>query len=293
MTDGSNGTQEPDAPAHVWTSVPVRMAAFLTACYVGWHLLTPRLPPLGPVTGTLLSVTASVTLSIGIIYHVARVATALRGEIAGAVVCLGIWAVILYVLRPADDQRLVAAVTSHTFFLFGATFAGKALTRAVGNVNLLLPIAVVAVVFDTVYVFWGPTGHMVEVMPQVVAHLSMPIPAVGGSEASGPVSKGYVATTLGPGDLLFVAFLLAAALRLKLNARGTYLSMVPLVIAGLLFVVATGKSLPGWLVFTPGFIAANYHYFHYTAQEKRAMLQAGAVLAVIVALTIIAFHGQQ
>ncbi|MFQ6098702.1 MAG: hypothetical protein ACE5O2_13325, partial [Armatimonadota bacterium] len=273
-----------------WVSVPARMAALLAGVYVAWCVVAPGLPPMGRIAGTLLSVTVSTALSVGVIYHTARVPTTVRGEIVGALLCVGMWVGLLWLSGQAKEDARVGAVVGQTFFIFGATFAAKGIARTVRHANLLLPIAVVAVIFDAVYVFWGPTGRFVDVAPDAVAQVSVAIPVVGGVRAPEATQQGFLQTSAGPGDILFVAFILAACLRLRLNARGAYMAIVPLIIAAACFVEATGLPLPGWLVIAPGFLATNYEHFVYTPDEKRAMLQAALAVVILVAVTLAAFH---
>ena len=137
-----------------------------------------------------------------------------------------------------------------------ANFSKLAATTALGFwfVTLFetaLWIALVALVIpwvDTISVYRGPTGNIVEHHPQVFTNVSFAFPVPGGNDAA----------RLGPPDLFFFAFFLAAAatfgLRVKLTAVCLALSIgVTIAVA----VALESSGVPALVGISLGFLLPN------------------------------------
>ena len=157
------------------------------------------------------------------------------------------------------------------------TFCGIALSRIVREPNVLLPVALVAMPVDYIGAMTGIgfTQNVVQSHPEIVRAVSVPVPTVGGLHPLG---------FIGPGDALFLAFFLAAVLRLDLNTRGTFWWMYGLLTAALLFVLRTGIDVAALVPMGLAVLIANGRLMRLQRSEVYATVYAVTlILALIVA----------
>ena len=160
------------------------------------------------------------------------------------------------------------------------TFLGIALSRIVREVNVLLPVALVAMPIDYLGAM-TPIGFTQNVMtqhPAMVQAVSVPVPTLGGLHPIG---------FIGPGDALFLAFFLAVVQRLALNMRGTFWGMYVLLTLTMLIVLTTGANIAALVPMGLAVLIANGPSFRLQRSEVFATLYA----AVLVLVLVVAFYG--
>jgi hypothetical protein len=139
---------------------------------------------------------------------------------------------------PAADFGKLAAATLLAFWF--VQFFESALWVAL--------LAVIVPWVDAYSVWRGPTGSIVKHHPQVFTSLSFAFPVPGEHEAA----------RLGPPDLLFFAFFLAAAAQFHLRTAATWVAMVALLGATIAITVWLDLSgLPALPALAVGFLVAN------------------------------------
>lgn len=164
----------------------------------------------------------------------------------------------------------------------GCTFLGILLSPIIREPNVLLPVALVAMPIDYLGAMTaiGFTKQMVEKHPGIVKGVSVPVPGVGGAAHHAGLAP---IAFIGPGDVLFVAFFFAVALRLNMNVRGTFWGIYGLLTAAMIYVLSPGSINVGALV--PMGIAvliANYSYFKLKREEVFATLYATLLVLALV-----------
>jgi hypothetical protein len=174
-------------------------------------------------------------------------------------------------------------------FLIACAFLGRLLSRLIRDVNMLVPIAVVLLIVDIFTVFAGPTGVALDKAPDLVAKLSIGLPAIG--SAAGPEgARGFAfIATAGLGDFIFLAFFFAATWRYRLRFERTFWYICILValamLASLMVMVLPGIPLLPFVAI--GFLLANRGQFSFSAQEKLYFLIAIIFIGVLIAIGIL------
>jgi hypothetical protein len=172
-----------------------------------------------------------------------------------------------------------------------AVLVGRLVSRVIREGKLLLPVAVAASLADIFTVFWGPVGKIAEQAPQVANALSAQAPA---AEVAKQVAA-PVLTYVGIGDFLFLAVFLSVALRYGMNAVGAlWAAFVAMVAAAVVLAVWQPAGIPGLPFISVGVLLVNWRYLSFTAEEKRSLWIAGALLVVvigIVAVLAVRSHG--
>lgn len=263
-----------------WYSLPVRMAAFVSFLYLALRLVERHLEWPGRAA-VALALALELLLSMAIVYYACRVRVRLAAEVGALLAFVGLWVLFSFVFTGLGEGAYISQLAAQICLLYGAAFCGQVLARALRGPNILLPLAVVAAVFDIAYLVSGPTGQLLKTAPELYARLSVGLASFAGAPAGRVVG-------MGTGDVLLLAVLFSGALRFGLNARGTFWWVFPLALIGLL-VAASGWAVPGTVLIVVGFALANYGSFRFTREEKQAMLYAGLVLCVVLPLILMAF----
>lgn len=248
--------------------------------------VTPMVRGVPPLVGTVVVTTLFIVATLLVAAAVARWPMGCWAEVWGMMVGVGLW----YVLAGAGEEkttaRLLTVPAADVCFLLACVLAGRLLSRMIGERNLLLPVALVLAVADVFTVFFGPTGAALEHVPELVTNLSVKVPQVG--SAAGPEGAAGLAhiATMGPGDLVFAALFFAAAVRLGLSLRASFVGILIPVVVGLVgFLLVPGLvGVPVLPLMALGFLVAHRGQFRLSREERRSVLIAAVVLVVLFAL---------
>ena len=307
MITGSEAVATPAASPGRWSErYPARAAGayaavYLAAAYAGGALALLHLPR--PALAVLVTVvgTGATALSLLLVLSVCRVRLPLRAEAAllfpvtlifllarpevtvPLVLRLGMPPKVLlamgrlFIWPSRDLQDLVGNVA----LILWAVLIGRMVSRIIREGKLLLPVAVIASLVDIFTVFWGFVGHAAEKAPHVVQALSAQAPAV---EVAKQVNA-PILTYIGIGDFLFIAMFLSVALRYALPAsRAMWAAFVSMLVAALVLTIFAPPGIPGLPFISVAVLLVTRRYFTFTAEEKRALVVAGAIVLAIAAL---------
>jgi len=281
-------------PAHSIGSVPpLRVFPWwLMLTLVGIYLLlalTPLVSVGNPLVNSVLATLLFVALSVALVLQMARPGLTPLWELYFAVVSAGAWYAALWAAGQGDLLRLYLQPVASLCFVLACVFLGRLLSRILRDPNILLPVAVVAILADLFTVTVGPTGKALEVAPELVEKFSVGLPQAG--SAAGPEGAAGLTmlATMGVGDFVFLALFLTAAARFSFSLpRGAKL-IIALVCAALVIYFAlpfVGLALPGipLLPFIAGgFLIAYWGHFRLTPTETKALLWGALLLAAILA----------
>jgi hypothetical protein len=186
---------------------------------------------------------------------------------------------IAELLKITPEQQLFGNIA----LILWAVFLGRLVSRVIREGKLLLPVAVVASIADIITVFWGVVAHLTEKAPEVVEAFSTraPVPPP-------PVSL-PVLTSVGLGDFMFLAVFLTVVARYTMNAaRALWFTLVLMLVAPLAFWVwPKAPGMPGLPFISLAVLGANWRYLRFTRDEKRALVFAGALVAIVTAWIVL------
>ncbi|HEY3398189.1 MAG TPA: hypothetical protein VGM19_11095 [Armatimonadota bacterium] len=251
--------------------------------------LTPQISLGGGLADLLSSVGVTLiftALSVALAVQVARWRLRPLLEVFGAVLAAGVWQGAT-ALSDGPGTRLYLGPLANVAFILVCLLAGRLLSRLLRDRNILLPVAVVAILADIFTVAIGPTGRALQQAPELVEKFSVGLPQLG--SAAGPQGAAGLAmlATMGVGDFVFLALFLTAAARFAFPLRRGALIIAPLVCLALLSYFALpllGIVLPGvpLLPFIAGgFLLAYGRRFSLSPEEKRGLIWAGVLLVVL------------
>ena len=278
-------------PAQARTRSPVRTAGLALLAYVGFNLLMPLVPlpqhPLSrPVVITLVLLPTLTFMLLQLWLALNVVATRPRPMVSGllAVICavLGAGLYGLSLRYGTHHPPVWIEFGQGLAVTLGCTFLGILLSPIIREPNVLLPVALVAMPIDYLGAMTaiGFTKQMVERHPGIVKGVSVPVPRVGGAAHHAGLAP---IAFIGPGDVLFIAFFFAVAVRLTMNVRGTFWWIYGLLTATMIYVLSPGSVNVGALV--PMGIAvllANFSYFKLKREEVFATLYATILVLALV-----------
>ena len=270
---------------------PVQTAGLALLAYVAFNLLLPfvRLPShkLGlPLIITLVLSSTLAFMLLQLWLALAVVATRPRPAVSAllAVACavLGAGLFVLSLRYGMHHPPLWIEFGQGLAVTLGCTFLGILLSPIIREPNVLLPVALVAMPIDYLGAMTaiGFTKQMVERHPEIVKPLSVPVPSVGGAAHHAGLAP---IAFIGPGDVLFVAFFFAVALRLNMNVRGTFWWIYGLLTATMIYVLSPGSINVGALVpMGLAVLIANFSYFKLKREEVFATLYATLLVLALV-----------
>ncbi|MFQ5810262.1 MAG: hypothetical protein ACE5JM_11640, partial [Armatimonadota bacterium] len=263
-------------------------AVALGLLYVVLSIVGHELPlPDSPVS-TVVSVIVGLLLLVGVMYYVARIPALPRAALVTGAALLLAWAWLAFLMRAGQARPGLPSAAADVCLAAAAGGLGKFAVRFVNARNLLLPIAVVAAVFDVVYVYCGPLEAQRAIggraLSESLAPVTAAVTALGGKSIPGATRHGVLGG-VGFGDLAILAFFFTAAVRFGMDAARSFWYILPLVVIAFMVAVQYG-SVPGWVPIGMGFILANHRFFRFTDEEKRAMLYAGPVVLLLAAALI-------
>lgn len=263
--------------------------ALLVLTLVGMYallVLTPLVPGVGPEIGAPL---VTILFTFG-----ALAAASLSGRLGlspwhelGALV-LGVanWLVYAVLGGAGPLARLTLVPAADLFLVFAMIVGGLLLSRIVREPALIIPVAIVLGLADVFTVYLGgPTGEALAKMPEVVAAVSVKLPAVG--SAAGPEGIEGLAhiATLGPGDTFFAALFFALVIRFGLSMTRTFWWLFGVTGVALALVVAIPgmPPVPVLPLMAVGFLIANWDRVKLSRQEWLYVAIAFAVVVVLFA----------
>ena len=288
-------TQALEAPPASNSGGAGRTAALAVSAYIAFNLLLPLIPfhphhlPLG-IVFLLLVVPTSVFMLLQL--WLSRALVGLRPGVGLSLAVAGLsvvaWLGVLFFVHPhrgwGPSANITLALLRSLLLGFSitacCTFLGIALSRIVREINVLLPVALVAMPIDYIGAMTpiGFTQNAVAQHPEIVRAVSVPVPTVGGLHPIG---------FIGPGDTLFLAFFLAVVQRLSLNMRGSFWGMYVLLTLTMLIVLTTGANIAALVPMGLAVLIANGPAFKLQRSEVFATLYAAALVLVLV----VAFYG--
>jgi hypothetical protein len=209
---------------------------------------------------------------------VVRIKMRLRHEIVLAVVFGAAWAVCAYSLQHYKIRSLytnatITVITNIALTVCLAAF-GCLLSRIVREAKILFPISIVAGLIDIVGAMTpvGFTAHVVQHSMKTVASVSVKVPVYHNIQ---------LINTIGPGDLLFIAFFFAVVTHHGMNVKGTFWMVYAALLLSLFAIMSPYVSQIGALAPMGVAVAvSNYKYFKFTREETFAMIYAGTIALV-------------
>lgn len=159
--------------------------------------------------------------------------------------------------------------------ILAASSLGYAVSLAIRDKNLLLPVVMFAACIDFWTVNFGPVHTMLNRAPDVAAAVSVPIPQAGNPSLS-------LAPMIGPGDFIFMALVFAVVHRFGMNAKRNYKFVLAMMTLGMLAVlfISLLPYLPALMVLAVAVIAGNWREFKLSREEKISTAIVGVLLAV-------------
>jgi len=276
-------------------SQATKTALLAVLIYAAFNLLLPLIPlpahrPPAALLFLIVVVPTAAFMLLQLWLALSLVNLRLRPALAGlaAVISISLWIVILFLIHPhfgLTHTANFALYLLRQFLLglavtFAATFLGITLSPIVREINVLLPVALVAMPIDYLGAMtpMGFTQNMVSQHPQFVQALSVAVPKIGGVRHGGLHPIGFI----GPGDVLFLAFFFAIVLRLNLNVKGTFWIMYGLLTATLLIVILPGGiNIAALIPMGLAVLIANWRYFKLKRDEVFATIYAGIVVIAL------------
>ena len=280
----------------------VREIALLSIlCYVAFSVCIPliRLPRLhGHAMHSLVnwSTLATTFLFMFLQLWLPRSLVALKmkagAALGAAAICAVCWLGLFSLLAHARMHHhpmysldiVVGATGAPVALTVGLSCLGLLLSRIIREVNVLLPVAFIAMPIDYIGAM-TPTGYtadMVRHHPSVVQSVSVGVPVFHGVAPIG---------FIGPGDVLFVAFFLAVVQNLELNTKGTFWLMFALLTATMIVVTILGVNVAALVPMGFAVLIANFRYFHLRRSEVFATIYATLiVLALATAFFVYSHH---
>jgi len=262
-----------------------REALILAITYYTILAALPHIGGVPPIIGIVAGTVVFLLLCLAVIRNIALWdMRPLHEFFLFAFPLTGWYSVTLYATQYQAAVPFLSPLAS-LLFLVACAFLGRLLSRLIRDVNMLVPIAVVLLLVDIFTVFVGPTGVALDKAPDLVAKLSIGLPAIG--SAAGPQGAGGFAfiATAGLGDFIFLAFFFVATWRYGLRFERTFwyiFAFVALAMLGSLMVVFL-PGIPLLPFVAMGFLLANIGQFSFTAQEKLYFLIALVFIAALIA----------
>lgn len=271
---------------------PLQMALLALGTYVAFELLLPvvplprhRLPLVLLGSLVIISTAAFMLLQLWLAQAVVNLKPRLAVSAALVALFVALWIpnylYLEHVRALHHPPPFLALLSQALIITLGGAFLGILLSRIIREANVLLPVALVAMLVDLVGAMTsiGFTQNVVASNPALVRGVSVPVPTVG---SAGPHGGLHILGFIGPGDALFMAFFFAVALRLGLNVRGTFWWMYGLLTVTMLAVLFTGINIAALIPMGLAVLIANRRYFRLKREEIFATVYAALLILVLV-----------
>jgi hypothetical protein len=269
MQSDKRGDSEAEAPGgrDDWAAMIALGLLYVVLSVVGDRLPMPR-----SSVSTIVSIVITLLVLVGAIYYLARIPVHPTRALVLGVGLLLVWGWLALVARAGATRPSIGAAVADVCLVAAAANLGKFAVRFVNARNILLPIAVATAIFDIVYVFGGPMETQRAIGGGALSVVTAAVPALGGNQIPGASKKGILGG-IGFGDLAILGFFFTAALRFGMDAARSFWYILALTVVA--FTIAVRYTdVPGWVPISLGFVLANYRFFRFTSEEKRAMLYA-------------------
>lgn len=204
-------------------------------------------------------------------------------------------------LVPALHQSAMALEivlgVSDTLMVLAASMLGLAVSHIIREPNILAPAALFAALVDFAVVsLWIP--RVMQAAPQALSTVAVHVPQVGAK----PTPTGLRPIgIIGPADFVFLAFYFACVWRFGMAARATYIWMVVALAGYMVFQNVVGSltprfmdavdMLPGLVPMAVVLLLVNRKHFHFSREEKRAMVVVAVLVLGIIAFAFWAMRG--
>jgi hypothetical protein len=286
------------------TAVAVYVIAYLVFTLGGGGLQPGTMPIWLGAALALFFELAILLVSILLVLSIARLKIGLWAELAWVALLLALFVLSRpdsiaiaggWLGNPEEGRRIAQALkitpaqqfVGNIALILWAVLLGRLVSRVVREGKLLLPVAAVASVADTVTVFWGVVAHLTQKAPEVVRTFSAQTPVAAPPSISLPTIS-----SIGIGDFMFLALFLAVAVRYGMDATKAmwYTLIVMVFVAPLPFILIPKLGLtgmPGLPFLSLGVLAANWRYLHFTRDEKRALVFAALLIAAAAAAIVL------
>ncbi len=256
-----------------WVELPPPGTPLGHAVSIGWTLVVLALLVQGALAGARLVQPAWLLVGVGTV-----AAGPVLVRVAGIYLSDG-------PARPAALPALVTPIAVNFLGPLGLTLVGVGLARGVRHANLLLVAAAAAMFFDLVIVTAGTVAALRERAPEAIAQASLGAGTAAAPDELGPEPLSGV--TIGPADVLFLAFFLGAVVRLRLAERATSIWLVCLLGVGIVAVEVGSIALPALLPMGLAVVIVNASHARFTPAERRALVAGAALAALIGAMIVI------
>lgn len=162
-----------------------------------------------------------------------------------------------------------------------AVCGGVLVSRLFREMKMLLPAAVMLALVDLYVVFGGglvaqATSGRSQAARDAMKALTVNLPTPQAREGASPIQL-----AVGFADYLFIAVFFACFHRFGIPARKTFCVLTGLLVLYMFAVALTEAALPALVPMAVVVIAMNWRHFRYDAEEKKALLAAGAIVAVL------------
>jgi len=252
------------------------------ACYIAFINVVPLIPfhPGRHLTWQALVLLIAPTvifmlLQLWVPWTVVRIRQSVTTEMWQTALFAATWIGFLFIFPPHRGFPRAANILllSLSFLVQTLTLArmGSLLARIVREAKILLPLGFIAGLIDIIGAMTrvGFTNNVMRHHPEIVAQVSVAVPTVHGLRFG---------SSIGPGDLLFIAFFFAVVQRHNLNLRWTFrLVYIFLTISMLAVQFTPVPSIGALAPMGIAVIISNARYFEFTREEKFAMLYAGLI----------------
>lgn len=248
-----------------WTAV-------LVVVYILLRLAAPHIRGLPPVLASLGATVLFLVLSLSLVVTATGIAAPWQGEVGALLAAVAVW-FLAGVLRnpPLSDCALI----------LGAIALGRLVARGVRYPNLLVPIGAVAALVDIWGVnLGGPVAQVVQKAPETAARFVTHVPSFGGL---------HFVALVGIGDFAFLALFFTCLRRFEMNVRWAAVLAAVFAVIGLVVAVRF-FPLPGLPFIALGVLLPNVHRFHFTQDERIALLYGGLFLVVLLGVATILLH---
>lgn len=251
------------------------------AAFVLFRMVVPYLPTLGhPLLTVIISTLAFLLLSLAFILNAAKSPLPAVHRLALMIVGTLVW----WGFRQFG-------VVSELGLIFAAIGLGMLVAAAIRYPNVLLPVALVAATVDIWGVnLGGPVSQIIKKAPNIAETATVKIPKMGAARTQQRGKAPPPIALIGVGDFLFLSILFACLAKFQMNLRGAFWWSVGLSLVAFLLLPVVKVPLPGLPFIALGIIIPNWRYFQFTREEKFAMLYAGILFVVVLAIGFFAMR---
>jgi hypothetical protein len=173
-----------------------------------------------------------------------------------------------------------------------ASCVGILVSRLIGEMKLLLPVAVVLALVDLYVVFGGglvtqaQTGHA-PLAQHAMQALTVKLPTTHPNHGAAPMQL-----AVGFADFMFIALFFAAFARYQVPCRKTFFVLVGVLVAYMFVVALKSFDLPALVPIAAVVIGVNFKAFRYERSEAFAMLYAAIIVVALVGgFVLLKHHG--